>query len=145
MRPTARRLARQYALQALYQWQLSQALPSDIEAQFLTHQQMNKKTDFVYFKELIHAIPEQYQELDNLMTSFLNRPVDELDPVELAILRISLYELAKRLDIPYRVIINEALELTKKYGSVEGYKFVNGVLDQVARQVRTQEIAADKK
>ena len=79
------------------------------------------------------------------MTPFLSRPIDELDPVELAILRLSIYELAKRPDIPYRVVINEALELTKKYGSIEGYKFVNGVLDHVAKEVRKIEIAEDKK
>lgn len=145
MNPTARRYARQYALQAMYQWQISHALPSDIEWQFLTHQQMSKKTDFAYFKELVHTIPDQHEELDNHMIPFLSRPIQELDPVELAILRISIYELAKRLDIPYRVTINEALELTKKYGSIEGYKFVNGVLDHVARKLRTYEIAAEKK
>ena len=145
MNPSARRLARQYALQALYQWQLSEAVPAEIEAQFLKHQKMNKKTDFVYFKELIHAVPNHFAELDQLMTPFLSRPIDELDPVELAILRLSIYELAKRPDIPYRVVINEALELTKKYGSIEGYKFVNGVLDHVAKKVRKIEIAEDKK
>src|ERR671938_485704 len=113
MNPTARRFARQYALQALYQWQLSHTLPADIEAQFLAYQRMNKKTDLIYFKELLHAIPEQYEELDGYMTPFLSRPLDELDPIELTILRMSIYELAKRLDVPYRVAINEALELTK--------------------------------
>lgn len=145
MNPTARRYARQYALQALYQWEISHTLPAEIEAQFLAHQQMSKKTDFVYFRELITHIPEDHTELDSIMSPFLKRPLEELDPIEKAILRLSVYELAKRLDIPYRVIINEALELTKKYGSVEGYKFVNGVLDHVARKLRTHEIAADKK
>jgi N utilization substance protein B len=143
MSPVARRLARQYALQALYQWQLSNALPSDIEIQFLA-KQINKRTDWDYFKELLHTIPVQYAELDNYMKPFLSRPIHEIDPIELAILRLSIYELAKRLDIPYRVSINEALELTKKYGSIEGFKFVNGVLDHIARQLRTHEIAVKK-
>ncbi len=143
MKPIARRLARQYALQALYQWQLSQALPVDIETQFLK-KQINKRTDWDYFRELIHQIPVQYIELDSYMMPFLSRATHEIDPIELAILRLSIYELAKRLDIPYRVAINEALELTKKYGSVEGYKFVNGILDHVARQLRTHEIVARK-
>jgi N utilization substance protein B len=142
MSPAARRLARQYALQALYQWQMSQALPADIEAQFMA-KQINKRTDLAYFKELLHTIPAQYEELDQYMTPFLSRLINEIDPIELAILRLSIYELAKRLDIPYRVAINEALELTKKYGSIEGYKFVN-VLDHVARQLRVHEIAAHK-
>jgi N utilization substance protein B len=144
MNPTARRLAREYALQSLYQWQIAHHLPSDIEAQFLAHP-FNKKTDLDYFKELLHAIPDQYEELDAYMTPFLSRPIDELDPIELAILRISIYELAKRLDVPYRVIINEAMELTKKFGSIEGYKFVNGILDHIARELRAQEVAAAKK
>lgn len=143
MSPAARRLARQYALQALYQWQLSQALPADIETQFLA-KQINKKTDLEYFKELLHTIPQQYVELDSYLTPFLSRPINEIDPIELAILRLSTYELAKRLDIPYRVSINEALELTKKYGSIEGFKFVNGVLDHVAHQLRTHEIGVKK-
>lgn len=143
MSPVARRLARQYALQALYQWQLSQANPADIETQFLA-KQINKRTDLDYFKELIHNIPDQSAELDNYMTPFLSRPIHEIDPIELAILRLSTYELAKRLDIPYRVSINEALELTKKYGSIEGFKFVNGVLDHIARELRTHEMAVKK-
>lgn len=144
MNATARKLARQYALQALYQWQLSHTPPSDIEAQFLRFQQINKKTDLVYFKELLHNIPKQIEELDNYMIPFLSRPIKELDPIELTILHISIYELAKRMDIPYRVSINEALLLTKKFGSVEGYKFVNGVLDHVAHQLRSHEINSEK-
>lgn len=143
MSPKARRLARQYALQALYQWQMSQASPIDIENQFST-KQINKRTDWDYFKELLHMIPLQQEELDNHMLPFLSRPIQEIDPIELAILRLSTYELAKRLDIPYRVSINEALELTKKYGSIEGFKFVNGILDHVARQLRSHEMAAKK-
>lgn len=145
MNPTARRYARQYAVQAIYQWQIAHTLPADIESQFLTYQQMSKKTDMLYFKELVHAIPRLADELDQHIIPFLDRPLDELDPIELAILRLSTFELAKRLDIPYRVTINEALELTKKYGSVEGFKFVNGVLDHVAKKLRPQEIAANKK
>jgi N utilization substance protein B len=144
MNPKARRYARQYAVQAIYQWQIAHTLPADIESQFLTHQQMSKKTDMLYFKELIHAIPRLHEELDDHMIPFLSRPIDELDPVELAILRLGTFELAKRLDIPYRVTINEALELAKKYGSVEGYKFVNGVLDHVAQRLRSNEISAEK-
>lgn len=145
MNPTARRFARQYALQALYQWQISHTLPAEIEEQFLVHQQMSKKTDLAYFKDLVHAIPEYHEEIDNYMIPFLNRPIDELDPIELSILRLSIYELSRRLDVPYRVVINEALELTKKFGSIEGYKFVNGILDHVARQLRTHEISGEKK
>lgn len=79
------------------------------------------------------------------MLPFLSRPLHELDPIEFAILRLGVYELLFRLDIPYRVAINESLELTKQFGSIEGYKFVNGILDQVARQLRTHEISGHKK
>lgn len=144
MNPSARRNAREYALQAMYQWQISGTPLSDLELQFLTRE-IRKKTDVEYFKELMHAIPKTCDELDSTMKPFLSRELDELDPVEMAILRIAIYELSKRLDIPYRVAINEALELTKRFGSIEGYKFVNGVLDQVARQLRGPEMSANKK
>lgn len=144
MNPTARRNARQYALQAMYQWQLSETPIREIELEFLVHH-IKEKTDLDYFKELIHGIPDYCEELDNHMTPFLSRPINELDPIELAILRLGIYELAKRLDVPYRVSINEALELAKKFGSIEGYKFVNGILDQVARTLRIDEIKAGKK
>jgi len=144
MNPTARRNARQYALQAMYQWQMSSTPINEIELEFLVHH-IKQKTDLAYFKELIHGIPRDCDELDNHMKPFLSRPINELDPIELAVLRLGTYELAKRLDIPYRVVINEALELTKKFGSIEGYKFVNGILDQIARTLRVTEIKADKK
>ena len=144
MNPADRRNARHYALQALYQWQVGGDSAREIEAQFIAHQ-ITKSLDMDYFKEILHGVIEKQAELDQQMSPFLKRPIQELDPIELSILRLSGYELANRLDIPYRVVINEALELTKKFGSVEGYKFVNGVLDQVARKIRTAEIAADTK
>lgn len=144
MNPTARRNARHYALQAMYQWQLSGAPINEIENEFLLHQ-IKKKTDLEFFKELIHSVPKQFDELDEHMSPFLNRSIEELDPIELAILRLGIYELKNRLDIPYRVVINESLEMTKKFGSIEGFKFVNGILDQVARKLRSHEVAANKK
>lgn len=144
MKPRARHNAREYAVQAMYQWQLSGAPVSDIEAQFLS-EHITEEIDLEYFQELIRHIPNEIEELNKHMHPFLKRSLKDLDPVELAILHIGIYELSKRPDIPYRVIINEALELTKKFGSIEGYKFVNGVLDQVARQLRVHEIAAGKK
>jgi N utilization substance protein B len=144
MNPSARRQARYYALQAMYQANLSGDSARVIEAQFLEHQ-IKKKVDLDYFKELLHAALEKQNELDELMKPYLKRSVNELDPIELSILRISIYELVHRPDVPYRVVINEALELTKKFGSVEGYKFVNGVLDKAARQIRKVEVTADTK
>ncbi len=144
MNPTARRNARHYALQAMYQWQINGTPAQQIEIQFLANQ-ITKKTDLDYFKELIHAIPLDQKELDLQIIPFLRRPLTELDPIELAILRLATYELVNRLDIPYRVVINEALELAKKFGSIEGFKFVNGVLDQIAKKIRVTEINADTK
>ena len=137
--PVARRNARRYALQAMYQWQVAKTPLSDLEAEFL-NQHIDKKLDLEYFKELIHGIPDLQSDIDLEMKPFLGRDMNEIDPVELAVLRIAIYELLKRPDVPYRVIINEALELTKKFGSVEGYKFVNGILDRVARKNRATEI-----
>lgn len=145
MKPRERHEAREYTIQAMYQWQLAQTEISEIEKKFISHHMGNKKVDLIYFKELIHAIPENANILDEKMTPFLSRPLTELDPIELAVLRLSFYELIYRLDIPFRVVINEALELTKKFGSVEGYKFVNGVLDQAAKILRADEIVTHKK
>lgn len=139
MSPAARRNARRYALQAMYQWQMAEASLSDIETEFL-HYHIDKQLDMTYFKELLHGIPRHAHELDLEMQPFLGRPLHEIDPIELAVLRLAIYELLKRPDVPYRVVINEALELTKKFGSIEGYKFVNGVLDRVARKVRETEV-----
>ena len=144
MNPIARRNARHYALQAMYQWQVTGTSAQQIETQFIANQ-ITKKTDLDYFKELIHSIPLDQKELDAHIVTFLRRPITELDPVELAILRLATYELVNRLDIPYRVVINEALELAKKFGSVEGFKFVNGVLDQVTKKLRAVEMNADTK
>jgi N utilization substance protein B len=131
--------ARHYALQAMYQWHMTDASITDIENEFL-QLHVEKKIDLEYFKELIHGIPENQEAIDNNIKPYLSRSMRDIDPVELAVLRLATYELMKRPDIPYRVIINEALELTKKFGSVDGYKFVNGVLDKIARQIRATEI-----
>lgn len=144
IRPIARHHARHYALQAMYQWQMTKTPVDVIEAEFLQYH-IEKKFDLDYFKELIHGVPEHQKEIDAEMTAFLGRPLHDIDPVELSVLRIATYELMKRPDVPYRVIINEALELAKKFGSVEGYKFVNGVLDRVARKNRKTEIEMRRK
>jgi len=144
MNPSERKHARHYALQAMYQWQLSQTALADIETEFLKHQ-INKKIDLDYFKELLHQIPNHHAALDQRIMPHLQRSFADIDPIELAILRIGTYELTHRPDIPYRVAINEALELTKKFASVESYKFVNSVLDQIAHQIRTTEISSEGK
>lgn len=144
VKPAARHNARRYAVQAMYQWQLTGHPIIEIENEFLRYH-IEKKLDLEYFKELIHAIPTSVTELDNEIKPFMNRSMSDIDPVELSILRIAIYELTKRPDVPYRVIINEALELTKKFGSIEGYKFVNGILDRIAKKTRPDEIGMGKR
>lgn len=138
---SARHNARHYALQAMYQWQITGAAIMDIEIEFMRyHIEPEKKLDIDYFKELLHEIPKNIDIIDDEMRPFLVRPISEIDPIELSVLRVAIYELIKRPDVPYRVIINEALELTKKFGSVEGHKFVNGILDRIAKKNRGTEI-----
>lgn len=134
-----RNLARRCAVQALYQWHITQQNIGDIEAQFVTEHDV-KKVDIAYFQELLHQVPGHVTELDAHYAKFLDRPVRELDPVECAILRMSVYELAYRLDIPYRVVINEGVDMAKIFGAEQSHKYVNGVLDKVARKLRATEI-----
>lgn len=141
--PQARHNARRYTVQAMYQWQLTQAPLNEIENEFVRYH-IDKKIELDYFKELIHGIPENQDELDRSIRAYIDRQFNEIDPVELAVMRLAIYELIKRPDIPYRVIINEALQLTKKFGSIDGYKFVNGVLDKVAKKLRATEVGIGK-
>lgn len=136
--------ARRRALQALYQWQLTAQNLGDIEAQFLQEEDM-AKTDLDYFRELLHQIPRHITELEAHCLPHVTRPMDQVDPVERAALLIGLYELQYRLDVPYRVAINEAVELAKSFGAEQGHKFVNGLLDKVAKQLRAAEFKAKSK
>ncbi|MGK2946632.1 MAG: transcription antitermination factor NusB [Candidatus Malihini olakiniferum] len=136
MKPAARRRARECAVQALYSWQLSKNDIADIELQFL-HEQDIKDIDINYFRELLAGVTVQTEKLDALMIPYLSRKPEELGHVERAVLRIALFELSKRDDIPYKVTINEAVELGKVFGAEDSHKFINGVLDKVAPKVRT--------
>jgi len=135
----ARSRARQRALQALYQWQINADNLAEIESQFLAEREMGK-ADLDFFHELLHAIPAQLDELDALIEPRLDRPLVQVDYVERAILRIGCYELRHRPETPYRVVINEAVELAKTFGGEQGHKYVNSVLDKLARQLRAAEI-----
>lgn len=140
----ARRQARSRAVQALYQWQMTGNNLADIEAYFLDEQDM-KGVELAYFQELLHQIPAKLKELDEQISPFLSRPLEQVDPVERAILRLAAYELAYRPDVPYRVIINESVELTKVFGAEHGHKFINGVVDKAAQSLRKEEVQARKK
>ncbi|MGD8429598.1 MAG: transcription antitermination factor NusB [Ectothiorhodospiraceae bacterium] len=127
--------ARRRALQALYQWQVAGQDLGAIEKQFLEEYRMGD-TDVDYFRELLHRIPAGLSAIDAAIDPVLDRPFVTLDPVERAILRIGAYELAERLDIPYRVIINEAVEMAKVFGAEQSHRYINGVLDKVGRANR---------
>ncbi len=135
--------ARRYAVQALYEWQVSGNVPKDIEQQFLIEHH-SRKFDRPYFKELLISITEQVEELDEEISILSERPFKDVDIVEKAILRLGCFELKNRLDIPYRVVINEAIELTKTFGADKAYKFVNGTMDKLAEKLREVEVAAKK-
>ncbi|AEG69947.1 transcription antitermination protein NusB [Ralstonia solanacearum Po82] len=138
---SARRRARELALQGLYQWLLNRNDPGVVEAHLHDAQGFNK-ADRAHFDALLHGAIREEATLTESFTPFLDRPVAELSPVERAALLVGAYELVHCIDIPYKVVINEAVELAKTFGGVEGYKYVNGVLDKLAAQVRAVEVAA---
>lgn len=141
--PAARRKARRFTVQALYQWQMTGANIGEIETQFRVDNDM-RKTDVAYFHELLHEIPKCVTELDDTFRPLLDRDLKDLDRVELAILRIGTYELSKRPDVPFKVAINEGIELAKYFGATESHKYVNGILDKVAQRLRVLEMKAKK-
>jgi transcription antitermination protein NusB len=133
--PSMRRKARSLALQAIYQWEYTNDLVDIIEAHF--RESANPaKIDLDYFADLLHGVVRELETINSRMLPALERKIDEVNQVELAILRIAIYELVYRLDVPVKVVINESLELTKIFGSSEAFKFINGVLDKVAREIR---------
>ncbi|WP_415883263.1 transcription antitermination factor NusB [Neptuniibacter sp. QD29_5] len=138
-----RRNARSYALQALYSWSLAGQPLHELEAQFRVDNDM-RDTDVRLFSELLQNVAATKTELDGLFTDFLDRQIEELDPVELNVLRIGAYELSKRMEVPYRVAINESVELAKTFGATDSHRYVNGVLDKLAQRVRMAEIRAKR-
>ncbi len=140
-KPSNRKKARHLLVQALYQWQLSGSDIAIIEAEFFTDQKMDK-VDTAYFRELLHAIPRQVEELDNALAPHLDRAFKDLDPVSVAVLRLGAYELLHRIDIPYKVAINEAVNLAKVFGPTDAHKYINSILDRVADGARQLEVRA---
>jgi N utilization substance protein B len=135
--------ARKCAVQALYQWQMSGESLTRIETYFLEEQHL-KGAQRSYFTELFHGVPKDLTQIDEALTEFVDRPVDKIDPVERAILRIGAYELMYRLETPYKVIINEGVNLAKDFGAEGSHKYINGILDKVSQKHRAVEIAAKK-
>lgn len=138
-----RRKARVLAMQALYQWYMAGQALNEIEAQFYMDNDF-KKVDTSYFKAILHGVPSKVTEIDEAFSSFLDRAIAELDPVELAILRLSTFELLERIDVPYKVVINEGVELAKVFGATDGHKFINGILDKLAPKLRIAETSVKK-
>ncbi len=133
--------ARRLAMQALYQWQLTSDAIDGIEQQFREENDM-KNIDEDYFSELLHGVLEQQVTIDAELEKHMSKKIDDVDPVERAILRLATYELIKRLDVPYKVVLNEAVTLAKKFCAEKSHTFVNAVLDKAARNTRTHETAS---
>ena len=130
-----RRRARECAVQALYSWAISQNSPEIIELNFMTEQDM-KGVDTPYFRKLFRQTVENVEAVERTMQGYLDHSLAELDPVEKAVLRLAVYELQFEVDVPYKVVINEAIEVAKVFGADESHKYINGVLDKIAPLVR---------
>lgn len=133
--------ARRSAVQALYQWQLTGYDLSEIERQF-TEEHGLGKGELTYFSDLLHGVPKVLDELDAALSEYTSRPIAQIDPVERAILRLSSFELLHRPEVPYRVAVNEGINLAKEFGANQSHKFINGILDKIARKYRAVEAGA---
>ncbi|RCU45240.1 MULTISPECIES: transcription antitermination factor NusB [Corallincola] len=134
MKPIARRKARRIALQAIYQWQMTNDSIADIELQYVTDNDP-AVVDFDYFRDLLSGVASRLSELDAKLADFVSRPFAEVDQIDKAILRLGAYELMHRNDVPYRVVINEGIELAKSFASDDSHKFINGVLDKLGNSL----------
>ena len=134
----AKRKARRFAVQGLYEWQMTSNPVHEIEARTRAENAMHK-VDIAYYHELLTQIIRQASTLDELFKPYIDRELSALDGVELAILRLGAYELRDRLEIPYKVVLDEAIELAKHFGATDSHKYVNGVLDRLAQQLRQAE------
>ena len=139
--PAARTRARRRAVQALYAWELSGNPMRRVIDDFRREQDM-QIADLEYFEDLLRGVEANCRELDGGLAPFLDRDIERVDPIERAVLRLAAYELGHRPDVPYRVVLNEAVEVTKRFGSEQGHTYVNGVLDKLARLWRVTESAA---
>ncbi len=139
----AKQKARKLSLQALYSWDMGGIDLQTIEVNFHTENDMSK-VDTDLFKSLLYDVPKNLEKIDEAYQPHLDREQDQLDPVSRAILRISTYELLFSIEVPYKVAINEGVNLAKTFGPTDAYKFINGVLDRVAIQTRAVEVAANQ-
>ena len=133
-----RHRARELALQGIYQWRITAGSGALIEKQILAEKNLGRY-DKELFSMLLHGALGQHTELEALITPHLDRPLAELSPVEFAVLLLGAFELSRHIEVPYKVVINEAVELAKTFGGIDGHKFVNGVLDKLAPLLRAPE------
>ena len=136
----ARIRARRSAVQALYQWEMMQSSMQDVINEFKNERSELKKADIEYFCELLKGSASKIDELNEEITPFLDRPLKELDPVERAVLLVGTYELMFHPELPWRVVVNESVELAKMFGAEQSHKYVNGILDKIAHKARLTEI-----
>ena len=137
-----RRRARHFALQALYQWTMTHAVLTEIEAEFRIDNDFSH-VDGEYFTVLLTGVAQNAATLDKLYEPRLDRALDDLDPIERNLLRMGVFELRDRIDVPYRVVLNEAIALAKKFGATDSYRYVNGIVDKMAQDMRQLEIQAE--
>ncbi|HTE39232.1 MAG TPA: transcription antitermination factor NusB [Steroidobacteraceae bacterium] len=136
-----RSVARKCAMQVLYQWQLTRHSADELLKQYLGSEEL-AAADAEYFSELVNECTSRKEEFDLAIAEHADRPVEQLDLVEHAILLIGFYELTSRLDVPYKVVINEAVDLSKRFGATDGHRYINAVLDKAARVKRAAEQGA---
>ncbi|MEX3628560.1 MAG: transcription antitermination factor NusB [Burkholderia sp.] len=141
MKKSARRQSRELATQGLYQWLLSNASTGEIDAQ-LRGAQGYDKADRELLETIVYGVVREHADLAAILAPNLDRPIEQLSPVERAVLLMATFELKHQIETPYRVVINEAIELTKTFGGSDGHKYVNGVLDKLAVKLRPDEAAA---
>ena len=139
----ARGKSRRLAMQAIYQWQMTGDSIAGIKQQFFEDNN-STKIDVEYFTELVSGVASSVSEIDKLLEKYMSRTIESVDPVERSILRIGTYEFINRLDVPYRVVLNEAVTITKEFCSEKSHAFVNAVLDKVAKEIRHVEVQAKK-
>jgi N utilization substance protein B len=143
-KPKMRQKARRLLVQALYSWDVGKTDLIDIEAEFYVDNDM-ATVDTELFHQILFGVPTKLTEIDAAYELYLDRNQDQLDPVSQAILRLSTYEMLYRIDVPYKVVINEGVNLAKTFGPTDAFKYINGILDRVAIAKRSIEVTANKR
>lgn len=138
MKPSPRRKARELAVQAVYSWQLSENSVNDVELHFIT-ENAKRRFEIDYFQKLLRGVTSSISSIDAAIEPHVDRPLADVDHVEKAVIRVAIFELSECKDVPYKVVINEAIELAKAFAADDSHKFVNGVLDKAVKLIRAGE------